>query len=73
MTFGSNHCKYSATIILFPSGINNKWKGNVYVARINNAHIVAEMIEIRDCFTFKECCILSNEDWGSIIEHLTAL
>ena len=49
--------------------IGNKWKANVYVARMNDVHIVREMIEIRD--GFKECCILSKEDVSDIIENLT--
>ena len=37
------------------------------VARMNDAHILAEIIEIRD--GFKECCILSEEDVSDIMEH----
>ena len=44
---------------LCPSDIGNKWKANVSVARVNDVHILREMIEIRD--GFKECCILSKE------------
>ena len=43
---------------LCPSDIGNKWKVNVYVARMNDVHMLREMIEIRD--GFKECCILSK-------------
>ena len=39
------------------------------VARMNDVHILREMIEIRD--GFKECCILSKEDVSDIIENLT--
>ena len=39
------------------------------VARMNDVHILREMIEIRDCF--KECCILSKKDVSDIIENLT--
>ena len=53
---------------LCPSDIGNKWKENVYVARMNDVHILREMIEIRD--GFKECCILSKEDVSDIIENL---
>ena len=49
--------------------IGNKWKANVSVARMNDVHILREMIEIRD--GFKECCILSKEDVSDIIENLT--
>ena len=41
------------------------------VARMNDAYILAEMIEIRD--GFKDCCILSKEDVSDIIEHLSGL
>ena len=54
---------------LCPSDIGNKWKANVSVARMNDVHILREMIEIRD--GFKECCILSKEDVSDIIENLT--
>ena len=54
---------------LCPSDIGNKWKANVPVARMNDVHIIREMIEIRD--GFKECCILSKEDVSDIIENLT--
>ena len=39
------------------------------VARMNDVHILREMIEIRD--GFKEYCILSKEDVSDIIEKLT--
>ena len=39
------------------------------VARMNDVHILREMIEIRG--GFKECCILSKEDVSDIIENLT--
>ena len=54
---------------LCPSDIGNKWKANVSVARMNDVHILREMIEIRD--GFKECCILSKEDVSDIIDNLT--
>ena len=54
---------------LCPSDIGNKWKANVSVARMNDVHILREMIEIRD--GFKECCIWSKEDVSDIIENLT--
>ena len=54
---------------LCPSDIGNKWKANVSVARMNDVHILMEIIEIRD--GFKECCILSKEDVSDIIENLT--
>ena len=54
---------------LCPSDIGNKWKANVSVARMNDVHILSEIIEIRD--DFKECCILSKEDVSDIIENLT--
>ena len=54
---------------LCPSDIGNKWKANVSVARMNDVHILREMIEIRD--GFKECCILSKEDVSDIIDKLT--
>ena len=41
----------------------------VSVARMNDVHILREMIEITD--SFKECCILSKEDVSDIIENLT--
>ena len=50
---------------LCPSDIGNKWKANVYVARMNDVH----MIEIRD--GFKEGCILSKEDVSDIIDNFT--
>ena len=37
------------------------------VARMNDVHILREMIEIRD--GFKKCCILSKEDVSDIIEN----
>ena len=61
--------KYLAIITLCPSGIGNKWKANVSVARMKDVHILREMIEIRD--SFKECCILSKEDVSDVIENLT--
>ena len=54
---------------LCPSDIGNKWKANVSVARMNDVHVLREMIEIRD--GFKECCILSKEDVSDIIENIT--
>ena len=54
---------------LCPSDIGNKWKASVSVARMNDVHILREMIEIRD--GFKECCILSKEDVSDIIENFT--
>ena len=54
---------------LRPSNIGNKWKANVSVARMNDVHILSEMIEIKD--GFQECCILSKEDVSDIIENLT--
>ena len=53
---------------LCPSDIGNKWKANVSVARMNDVHILREIIEIRA--DFKECCILSK-DVSDIIENLT--
>ena len=41
----------------------------MHVAKMNDVHILREMIEIRD--GFKECCILSKEDVSDIIENLT--
>ena len=46
--------KYLANIIVggqSPSDINNKLKKNVSVAWMNDAFILAELIEIRDGFT----------------------
>ena len=43
---------------LCSSDIGNKWKANVYVARMNDVHMLREMIEIRD--GFKECCIFEQ-------------
>ena len=54
---------------LCPSDIGNKWKANVSVARMNDVHILREMIEISD--GFKECCILSKDDVSDIIDNLT--
>ena len=54
---------------LCPSDIGNKWKANVSVARMNDVHILGEIIEIRD--GFKECCIWSKEDVSDIIENST--
>ena len=54
---------------LCSSDIGNKWKANVSVAKMNDVHILREMIEIRD--GFKECCLLSKEDVSDIIENLT--
>ena len=41
----------------------------LYVARMNDVHILREMIEIRD--GFKECCILSKEDVSDIMENVS--
>ena len=54
---------------LCPSDIGNMWKANVSVARMNDVHILREIIEIRD--GFKECCILGKEDVSDIIDNLT--
>ena len=76
---GSNYCKIVSKyncrgMSLVPSrGINNKWKINVSFARMNDAHILAEMIKIRDVVTCTVCCILSKDDVSDIIEHLTVL
>ena len=53
------------------SGINHKRKINVSDARMNDTHVLAEMIEIRD--GFKEYCILSKDDESDITVHLTVL
>ena len=63
--------EYNCNGTLSPSGIKDNWKINVSVARMNNAHILAEIIKIRD--GFKECYILSKEDVSNIIEHLTII
>ena len=51
---GSNSCdifsEYNCSGTLSSSGINNKWKINMSVARMNDTHFLAEMIEIRDGF-----------------------
>ena len=46
-------CDTNGRGTLCPSDIGNKWKANVSVARMNDVHILREMIEIRD--GFKEC------------------